>query len=585
MGHLVFASAPQNDYLPLLIGGLAVLLFVVAAVLSLVGLSKGEAREASKLKEESSTIRVARLDFKNHSARYFNLKDIGGCKVSPLDDYLESFPAREGLKVRNWAEDLFKGKADSEFLECDVYLKKSKRIAPSFLRAIHVNPETRVLLMESYLLKSNLLKNRSTKKKGSSLEDFATALKKDSSNNGATFCFSYRLHRVKEKGTASEARALSERVYAHLSHFVLGNQLLIKYNQNQFIVANFDMYDESQALNFALDVCASVNRELRTRRKKGQPEALLKCGIVMNKDVLKNADLLVGQARAAAKKALESRVTVHLYKNGDPLLGDNEIGSFRTEVERIIYGKKIAYSYRPIVSLKLSRTIGYLGKAKPVNTAFGSMEELCNYAERAGDGKSLLSAVISELLPRFLSERPLKSQSLYIPIRLSQLDFALSALIRQMKGQTATVFVLLDDAEVSKKLSPLEIDSFKESLTALKKGGFKISFLIAPSGPSLAEKIYSLADSFIVSFHGVGNALSIDTRVRSDLHASAEKLLRYKKPIIASSLENWNAIELVYNSGIDYISSEAIAPYSPLFIPLSEKTVDTLKNLKEKEHG
>ena len=73
--------------------------------------------------------------------------------------------------------------------------------------------------------------------------------------------------------------------------------------------------------------------------------------------------------------------------------------------------------------------------------------------------------------------------------------------------------------------------------------------------------------------------------MRSDLHASAEKLLRYKKPIIASSLENWNAIELVYNSGIDYISSEAIAPYSPLFIPLSEKTVDTLKNLKEKEHG
>ncbi len=575
--------ADIGGYIPLIIGVSAFLLIAVSAALTVYGLRGKHKRDAGKIKEESSTIRVARLDFLKGEARYFNLKEIKNTKSSPLNEYLDSFPSREGLKVRNWAEDLFRGEADSDFLECDVYMKSTKRIAPSFLRAVHVNAKKRILLVESYLLKSNVLKNRGSLRKGSSLGDFAAALKKDSSQNGATFCFSYAPS--KSRRPASESNALSDRVLNSLRNFVLGNQLLIKYSKHQFLVCNFDMYDESQALNFALEVCASVNRELRAKRQKGQTEAVLKCGIVMNKDVLKNADLLSGQARAAASIALESRSTVHIYRKGDPLVGDTELGNFRTEVERIIYGKRIEYSYRPVISLNLSRVVGYLGRAVPVNTAFDSMEELTNYAERANDVKALLNAVVGELLPRFLSERPLKSQSLYIPVRMSQLEYVLSCLIRNMKGQSATVYVLIDDAEVAKKLSPLEVDNFRDTLANIKKGGYKTAFLISGSGPLLQPKIYSLSDAFVVSLAGTGPGLALDTRVRSDLHALAERLARYKKPIIASGLESFNAVELVYNAGIDYISSDAVAPYSPLLRPLGEKTVNALKEIKESEHG
>ncbi len=579
---IALTSADLSSLWPLWVGILALVIIIAGSILTAYMMEKKGSVVERRIKEESSTIRVVRFDFSKDRVRYFNLKDIAGVKETDIGTFLQSFPSREGLKVRNWAEDLFKGNADSEFLECDVYMKRSKKIAPSFLRAIHVDSKKKILLVESYLLRSNVLKSHAGKRHPDSPSDFATRLKQDNSPNGATFCFAYS---VRGKSLSSESNAISERVINCLWRFVLGNQLLIKRSKNRFIVCNFDMYDATQALNYALEVCTAANRELRAKRKKGQGEITLKCGIVMNGDVLKNADLLIGQAMAAADKALEGRDTVHIYKKGEALSNEAEFGTtFRTEVERIIYGKRIGYSYRPIVSLNMTRIVGYLGKAEPLNTAFGSMDELINYAERANDIKTLLNAVVNEMAKPYLSDRPLKSQSLYIPIKMHQVDFVLAALMRATKNQTAPIYVLIDDAEAAKSLSPLKTDTFIDTLANIKKGGFRIAFLISGEGTLLSQKVYSQADSFIVSFSGADTGLSIDTRVRSGLHAMAEKLLKYKKPIIASGLENFSAIELVHSDGIDYVSSDALAPYADKFYPLGEKTVEKLKDLKGREH-
>jgi hypothetical protein len=74
----------------------------------------------------------------------------------------------------------------------------------------------------------------------------------------------------------------------------------------------------------------------------------------------------------------------------------------------------------------------------------------------------------------------------------------------------------------------------------------------------------------------------MDTKVRSALHALVERLLKYKKPIVAANLMSWNAIELVVGSGIDYISSDLFAPYDTMFRPVISRSVDRIKTMKQR---
>ena len=69
---------------------------------------------------------------------------------------------------------------------------------------------------------------------------------------------------------------------------------------------------------------------------------------------------------------------------------------------------------------------------------------------------------------------------------------------------------------------------------------------------------------------------------RLSIHTLVEQLLKYKKPIIASDVEGWQSLELVVNSGIEYISSETISPSSPFILPLDKRKVERLKSLSIK---
>ena len=75
----------------------------------------------------------------------------------------------------------------------------------------------------------------------------------------------------------------------------------------------------------------------------------------------------------------------------------------------------------------------------------------------------------------------------------------------------------------------------------------------------------------------------MDSRLRSQLHALVEKLLRYKRPIVAMGLLNWTALELVVGSGIDYISADCFAPYDQNLLPVNPKNINRIQNLRERK--
>ena len=73
-----------------------------------------------------------------------------------------------------------------------------------------------------------------------------------------------------------------------------------------------------------------------------------------------------------------------------------------------------------------------------------------------------------------------------------------------------------------------------------------------------------------------------NNRIRLSLYALIESLLKYNRPIIATDLEGWQAVELIIKSGISYISSDVVAPSNDMLLPVDRKKMEKLVQMADK---
>ena len=119
---------------------------------------------------------------------------------------------------------------------------------------------------------------------------------------------------------------------------------------------------------------------------------------------------------------------------------------------------------------------------------------------------------------------------------------------------------------------------FSDRCTCHDQDNLSFGFMFFVPGGYLGQRA---APVFFVDFgNGDTNAKRMDAAIRSQLHALVERLLKYKKIIVGINLEDWNAIELVVGSGIEYVASDVFGPYAPGFVPLKEKDELRLKEMK-----
>ncbi len=357
---------------------------------------------------------------------------------------------------------------------------------------------------------------------------------------------------------------------------------LIQASENEFLIANFEQMDSAEAIAFALTAVRAIEHELASVNTNKHPIEI-RVGIVQNKDLMGDGDAIISSARRTAKNAFETSSSVAFFKRGTEDYSVTEIKQYRSEVERIIYEKRILYSFRPVYSVTRKRIIGYLGKASPrSDCAFDSIDELKNYALRAKDDKNLFAAIAKNLVGTFVSERELKSQKLYYPARASELPMIPSFFKRLRGSKDANLVFILTNDDVARETANLGLDKILESLKGLKEAGYGIAYQVSGKNLNIEPRLLSEADGFFVDFSSNDDDVGLDTAIRSQLHALVEKLLKYRKPIIGSNLANWNALELVVGSGIEYISSDVFAPYSPALAPVNDKNETRILALKGK---
>lgn len=535
---------------------------------------------------QSSTVRVFRIDAPHDSVRYFNLSDMSNVKNVSLNQFYSSFPLSEQSKVREWITSVLNGEPHSTYLATDVIFHRERHMAPSFLKIVSAKPELGLVHLESYLLRYTK-PTRSFTRSFATEADFAQAMKANGTRSGMTFCFALLPNEEEGPLDENEKTPLTPDILSRFREavgpFASGNQKIIQAAENELIIANFDMLEASQAITFSLRVIDAVDKALSGYKRKGSPAFVVRSGIVSNRDLLGDSDAILTEARRSAENAYDTESAISFYKKGSQDFSATDELHYRTEVERLIYERKISYTYRPIYNCLTLSTDGYLARALPVNTSFASIDELKNYAARAKDERNLFAAIAKNLIPRFVNERPDPDAKLYYPVRMAERGQLLPFFSHFPDASKANLVFIFREDDVAASLDKAGIESFLLDIVALKKNGFGFGVMLSGKSLSLDTEIYGACDVFFVDFSSGGDESNMDTKVRSALHALVEKLLKYQKPIVAANLMSWNAIELVVGSGIDFISSDLFAPYDTMFKPIITKSVERIKTMKQRK--
>ena len=434
------------------------------------------------------------------------------------------------------------------------------------------------LHLESYIL---LEKKTGRSLNGPSLllsseRDFVDYLKANGTSNGMTFCFAIRpkYYGFAENNKDTKLnRSFLLRYRLALEPFVKAPAKLLGGGEAEYIIANYDMNDNTEAISFALKVVNSVTSSLKANRKPHDPLFEIKVGVVANKDLLGDGTAILLASRKCAANAFEYPSSVYFYKQGiDDYAETSDSGNYRSEVERIIYEKKILYTYRPVYSIGRKRVYGFIGRAEPTaDCAFYNMEELKNYALRAKDEKNLFAAIAKNLVGTYIAERELKSQKLFYPALMSELESIPTFFKRLRNAKEANLVFTLKESDVNNVVGTLGVAEVIRLIKDIHENGYDIAFVLSGKALLIDQDILALGDSFIVDFSSHGSERNMDATIRSQLHALVERLIKFKKPIIASDLKNWDSIELVVSSGIDYISCDIFAPFSREIVEVNEK--------------
>lgn len=531
-------------------------------------------RYGDKIMSRSNTIRIFVLDVKNDRVSYFNSSRLRKRKTSSITTFYNQFSARNREALISWIGDLLDDADDvKNYIEVPTFIKKSNKSLGSILQVQKIDYKNEVIYLESTLLSHTVKKSRNG--------DVASFVSKDSfvkairSKNaeGISFCLNFFNKETKTNGISHLAYIQIKNL---LVKYITNDVIMTEFDESRIIISNFAIEDKEEITEYIQDMVSKINSYLLIESMS--EEIAISIGAIENqyfardtKSILKNAVLL-----ADLSKDRNQRI-MFFDESGSNL---SEESSFKTEVETIIEKGKIRYLYQPLFDTNKNRIFAYLSKAEPIDSMFSSISELKNFAIRTDDDQKLFSTIAKNTVVNFIEERSYAGLKLFIPITLNEVQHVKQTLGHIEAIKDANIVLIFDEKEIVKEIDKEYVaDNLIETILSFKSKGYDVALEIENSVLTLSPHLYSMFDYYIIPFiSDVKDNQAEKIPVFKDL---TEKLLKYKKQIIASAIPNWDTIDLVYKFGINIISSDLIAPYNENIMPLNTRVISKIKKLEE----
>ncbi len=575
---------------------IAVVVIIACLVITLiVGYIIGRVLENSfdnSVQYSSSTVRIIRVNLSKQEVTYFNTSRMKLAKKVPYEIWIGDMPVHEQAVLKNWISDIAQGKNTDDYLEADVQFSDKKKTASSFYKVVKVDTEKQIIHLENHLIRYANKNAKLNDKDLSSVAEFGEAIDRNGTSRGMTFCFTLapKLNNGEgvdlEKFKNSLSTDVISRFKRSISQFVKGKSKLIQLSPNEFVIANFDMMEKSQAINLALNVINKADRDMNEQRRKkaNEPFYEVRCGVVKNSEVSGNYNEIVTGARYASNSQFTTTTNLGFFDKDDVNNASiDDTDDSKSEVAKIVRGRKFVDKFRPVYNVKNRAIQGYLVRTIPVNTAFDNIEEMKNYAYRAKDSGTLFSAIVKDAVGRFTAERG-DDQNLiiYLPTMVCEIGALIKSMPKMKKAKEANIMFVFKESDIFAYIDKSKSENFFNVLVDLNTKGYSVAILLEDNRLLLSDTIYSRCDSFFIDFAESTGDVS-GAKIRSQIGALVDKLVKFSKPIIATNLTSWISIEMVVGAGINFISSDVFSPYDDNLKPINKRSLDRLYGISERK--
>ena len=204
---------------------------------------------------------------------------------------------------------------------------------------------------------------------------------------------------------------------------------------------------------------------------------------------------------------------------------------------------------------------------------------MSKYATRINKNLDLFALIAKHVISKFVNERQSPSMDLFLSVSMVDINSVTEIISQIPYHDKANIVLVFDEQEVNENSNNTEL--LIGTLNSLRSNGFELALSLKDKNLLLDEKIYFLFHYFVVG-SAMMEEVKHNNRIRLSLYTLIESLLKYNRPIIATDLEGWQAVELIIKSGINYISSDAVAPTNDMLLPVEKKKMEKVVQMADK---
>lgn len=569
-------------FIILIVLGVTLLVTIGAYLISL----HNDKKFVEQVDYESTTTRIYIVDVKKNKIVQLNKSDMGNKISYDLFSFYSFFHPNDSERVKNWIFQIcVDPKNAGEYLEADVLANNSKKVYFSLLRLLEYNPKVGLIHLESHVLKYitplNAVKKKNDNRTPTGIvkrSQIASMIKNFKALSGYTYCirFFYTAQKVisNDKIERYMVMNLKNSIYPYASNQKAPRQILDNGDSELFL---YDMRISSRdsALQLANSIARSIRKQNEVNGFAGNINFAI--GVVENSQFYQDYDTIEEKAREACISGQTSGSEVIFYQRNATV--NNEMNKYTEQIEHLLEPGSLRYLYRPIINAKTSQLIGYFEYVKAYDSPFSSYSEMSKYASRINKNHDLFAMVSKNVITKFNSERPDKSVSLFLNVSMIDIDDIQNVISQIPNYNKSNIVLVFDEQEVNENSH--NTDLLISKLTSLRNGGFEIALSLKDKNLLLDDKIYFLFHYFVVGSAMMGE-VKHNNRIRLSLYTLVESLLKYNRPIIATDLEGWQAVELIIKSGISYISSDAVAASNDMLLPVEKKKMEKVVLMADK---
>jgi EAL domain-containing protein (putative c-di-GMP-specific phosphodiesterase class I) len=566
---------------------IVLLVVVIALVITFFIISvQNDNKFQKQVDYESTTTRIYIIDVKKNKIIQLNKSDMGNKIVYDLFSFYTSFHPNDSERVKNWIFQIcVNPKSVDEYLEADILLNNNKKLCFTLLRLLDYNAQTGLIHLESHILKYITPKNAPKKKNENRTptgivkrSQILSIINHNKSLSGYTFCIRFFYARQKvisnDKIERYMIMNLKNAIYPYASNPKLPRQILDN-GEPELFVFDLRISNREAALQLANSISRSIKKQMEVNGFSGYIDFAI--GIVENGQFYQDYDSIEEKVKEACISGQTNGNQVVFYQRNAN--ANSDMVKYAQQIEHLLADGTLRYLYRPIINSKNGQTIGYFEYVKAYNSPFSNFSEMSKYAARINKNLELFALIAKSVITKFANERPSAHMSLFLNVSMVDIN-NISRIIAQIPSHSKVNIVLVfDEQEINENSNNVEL--LINALTNLKNQGFELALSLKDKNLLLDDKVYFLFHYFVVG-SAMMEEVKHNNRIRLSLYALIESLLKYNRPIIATDLEGWQAVELIFKSGISYISSDVVAPSNDMLLPVDKKKMEKVVQMADK---